>query len=403
MLTLKGRVLPAPSVRYDGAPFKPDFGSWNLKENRKFTTGAGIKKCIYLQIQNAGKDTIINGLGGFVKGLQQSYASTICELVESRQALTLDGTSPENVFATLDKSLKVSSGKDIEMLLIILPDKRQTLFACIKYLADVKYGIQTIYIEACNLQKHNKQSWYAATIAQKLNTKGGGVNQCLSKDELKEILSSPTMIVGIDMTNPFPKGQANAATSIIGVVASKNMDCAQWPASVRRQDNPDKKSLDLKEMMMERLKCWKKANGALPASILVYRNSVTESHTNAVAKEIKAIEDAIESIYSGARFFPKVTIMTISKSHHTRFYPSDDKAADGQSGNPKVGTVVDREITSDMSWDFYLQSHPGTPKSGTVCPAHYVVIKDDMKLGADGVQQLVRDPIHVHHCIRYAA
>lgn len=399
---MKGRVLTAPRVQYDGGvTFKPDFGSWNLKEMRRFTTGAGIKKWSYLQIWNAGQNTQVSELEDFIETLQTSYASTVCKPANSPPTLTLNCTSLKNVFATLDRSIGECAGKGINTLLVILPNKRQTLFACIKYLADVKYGIQTICIEASKLQKYNKKSWYVATIAQKLNTKGGGVNQCLQKDDLKILLSTPTMIVGIDVTKPFPKGQANAATSIIGVVASRNTDCAQWPASVRRQDNPDKISLDLKEMMVERLKCWKKANGALPASILIYRNSVTESHITVVDEEMKAIEDAVQDTCS-SKNPPKVTIMTISKSHHTRFYPSEDKDADGQSGNPKVGTVVDREITSKVTWDFYLQSHPGTPKSGTVCPTHYVVIKDDMKLGADGVQQLVRLAIYTRFCLQCA-
>lgn len=196
------------------------------------------------------------------------------------------------------------------------------------------------------------------------------------------------MVVGIDVTNPFPKGQAHAATSIIGVVASKNVDCTQWPASVRRQDQPDKTIVDLKEMVAERLDCWRDTNGSLPANILIYRNGVTENATAVALNEIRAIEEAIAHVYDG-RTLPKVTAMTISRSHHLRFYPADEYAADGQSGNPRVGTVVDRVVTSDVPWDFYLQSHPGTPKSGTVCPAHYVVIKNDMELGADDVQILV--------------
>lgn len=349
-------------------------------------TGARINRWTYLQIQNAGRNTLISGLADFVKGLQRTYASTICEPARCPRSLTLSGTSPEYLFATVDKFIGATRANDTNTLLVILPDKSHTLFACIKYIADVKYGIQTICIEAGKMQKHIEQSWYAATIAQKLNTKGGGLNQTLRRDEL---IAKSIMIVGIDMTNPFPKGGANAAISIIGVVASKDGYCAQWPASVRRQENQGKVALDIQEMIIQRLECWRETNdGRLPFQVLVYRNGVTSSDSTVLDRETKAIEDAISSIYlRGA--LPKVTIMTISKSHHTRFFPADKKAADGQTGNLKVGTVVDRDITSKVPWEFYLQSHPGTPKSGTVRPAHYVVIKDDMKLGVDGVQKLV--------------
>lgn len=388
VLAIKGRILPAPSVEYDGATFKPDFGSWNLKEKRRFATGAGIKRWTCLQIQIAGKDRPVAGLDGFVLGLQKVYESTICGSARSHQSVTLKGTSPEYLFDTLDRFFGKVREKDIDTLLVILPDKRQTLFACIKYLADVKHGMRTICIEASTLQKHIKESWYAATIAQKLNIRGGGVNQRLAESELETLLVQPTMIVGIDVIKPFPRGDINTATSLIGVVASMDRDCAQWPASVRQQENPDKVDHDLQEMMTERLNLWKKANGKLPSRLLIYRNGVTSSHDTVMAKEAKSISDALSSTYS-RQALPKVTFMTISKSHHTRFYPADRKAADGQTGNPKAGTVFDRDITGTGPWDFYLQSHPGTPKSGTVCPAHYVVVKDDMGLGADGVQKLV--------------
>ena len=368
--------------------FKPDFGSWNLKEDRKFKTGAGITNWAYTEIRYPNQGPPTSQVKQFINTLEKSYQSTIHARHNGLSSLVLNCTCPEKQFADLDKYFHYCREISIKTLLLFLPNNRQTLFACIKYLGDVKYGIQTICIEISTLKKYIGKSWYAATIAQKLNTKGGGINQCLPTNELRSLLSSSTMVFGIDVTNPFPKGQAFAATSIIGVVASTDGDCTQWPASVRRQERPDKIVVDLKEMVAERLECWKKTNGSFPASILIYRNGVTPEATAVVLNEIRAIEEAIAHVYIG-HTLPKVTAITISRSHCLRFYPADEKAADGQSGNPKVGTVVDQVVTSNVPWDFYLQSHPGSPKSGTVCPAHYVVIKNDMGFTADEVQQLV--------------
>ena len=368
--------------------FKPDFGSWNLKESRKFKTGAGITEWACTEIRFSSQGLHTSPVKHFIETLERSYESTVYACQYSLSSLVLSSTCPEKQFADLDKYFHSYWQHSIKTLLLFLPDNRQTLFACIKYLADVKYGIQTICIEVSRLQKYIDKSWYAATIAQKLNTKGGGVNQCLPRNELRSLLLTSTMVVGIDVTNPFPKGQTHAATSIIGVVASTNADCTQWPASVRRQDQPEKIIVDLKEMVAERLGYWRDTNGSFPTNILIYRNGGTEKATAVALNEINAIEEAIAHVYAG-RTLPKVTAMTISRSHHLRFYPADEDAADGQSGNPRVGTVVDRVVTSDVPWDFYLQSHPGIPKSGTVCPAHYVVIKNDMELGADDVQILV--------------
>lgn len=55
---------------------------------------------------------------------------------------------------------------------------------------------------------------------------------------------------------------------------------------------------------------------------------------------------------------PKITIVIVGKRHHTRFYPTDENDADKKHGfNPFPGTVVDRGITMQKGFDFYLQAH----------------------------------------------
>jgi len=55
-------------------------------------------------------------------------------------------------------------------------------------------------------------------------------------------------------------------------------------------------------------------------------------------------------------------------------------------GNAQPGLVVDSEITSAYSHDFYLQSHGAT--AGTARPTHYRVAFDQNKLSADDIQHL---------------
>ena len=67
---------------------------------------------------------------------------------------------------------------------------------------------------------------------------------------------------------------------------------------------------------------------------------------------------------------PKIALVIVAKRHHTRFYPTSDKFIDNAHfadkkhkerniplGNPLNGTVVDRGVTMQKGWDFYLQSH----------------------------------------------
>lgn len=146
----------------------------------------------------------------------------------------------------------------------------------------------------------------------------------------------------------------------------------------------------LEEMMVERLKLWeKKNNNNLPTKIVIYRDGVGESqYQKILVEELPPIRKAIDKVY-GKRPKAKLSIVVVGKRHHTRFYPVNEDGSD-KKGNPRNGTVVDRGITGVRYWDFYLQAHAGL--QGTTRPAHYVVVLDEIGLGADGIEQMVSSP-----------
>lgn len=188
------------------------------------------------------------------------------------------------------------------------------------------------------------------------------------------------------MTHPSPSS-ARGSPSIAGVVASIDGHFSQWPASVVLQKGKQEMVSCLEDMMIERLRLWsKKNNGGLPTRIIIYRDGVSEAqYHDVLTKELPSVREAIKKVY-GNRPKAKLSIVVVGKRHHTRFYPVNEDGAD-QKGNPRNGTVVDRGITGVRQWDFYLQAHAGL--QGTVRPAHYVVILDEIGLGSDGVEQMV--------------
>ena len=52
-----------------------------------------------------------------------------------------------------------------------------------------------------------------------------------------------------------------------------------------------------------------------------------------------------------ADYSPKITFVVVQKRHHTRFFAMDKKDAD-TTGNCLPGTVVERDITSPIEFDF---------------------------------------------------
>ncbi|KAI7579212.1 hypothetical protein KC346_g19223, partial [Hortaea werneckii] len=53
------------------------------------------------------------------------------------------------------------------------------------------------------------------------------------------------------------------------------------------------------------------------------------------------------------------------------------------------GTIVDRHIGNRILGEFWLQAHQGL--QGTARPAHYVILKDDIKFEADELQKFTHN------------
>jgi len=227
---------------------------------------------------------------------------------------------------------------------------------------------------------------YFANVAMKFNQKLGGVNHTVDAKQLSP-LDPQTIVFGIDVTHPSP-GSSKSAPSIAGVVASVDAVFSQYPASMRVQEGRVEMVQELEEMIMERLRLWSKRNqNRFPNKVIVYRDGVSEGQYRLVLEnELPAFEKAFDKLYGAKAKHPKISIIIVGKRHHTRFYPTRLEDTDGKTGNPMPGTVVDRGVTGEKLFDFFLLAHQGL--QGTSKPAHYVVIKDDIKLGADQLQNL---------------
>ena len=195
------------------------------------------------------------------------------------------------------------------------------------------------------------------------------------------------MLVGMDVTHPSP-GSIEDAPSIAGVVASIDNQYGQWPASMRAQTSRKEMIEKLDELFGERLDVWRKHNkNGLPSRIIIYRDGVSEGQYEILLQdELPQIQKACELRYSGGKL-PKISIVVCGKRHHTRFYPTREEDADNRHKNPPNGTVVDRGITMERGFDFYLQAH--FCLQGTARPTHYVVVYDKNGMNGDEMQALV--------------
>lgn len=383
-------MLAEPKVLYRNNTLTVESGSWNMR-NVKFNKSGALNRWSWLVV-HAGQPTRGYDLNSIAQTVQAFYAAMEKTGVAAKAPLPGKEvflkypTDPE--LDTRFRQLATAGG---ELMLIILPNENSELYNYIKTLGEIKYGLRTQCVIGSKFVNPKGQPMYFANVALKINLKVGGHNHLVEQDRLSFIGEDKTMLVGIDVTHPSP-GSSDYAPSVAAMVASIDKNLGQWPGVLRIQDKARKEMVsDIKEMLKSRLTMWKTMGRhvSLPENILVYRDGVSEGQYQLVLdQEVTELRAACEEMYLPAdtkRGLPRLTVVVVGKRHHTRFYPCS--AGDGdRNGNCRQGTVVDRGITEEGSWDCYIQSH--SVIQGTGRPAHYYVILDEIfRARARGARQ----------------
>ncbi|KAL3835297.1 hypothetical protein ACJIZ3_010033 [Penstemon smallii] len=413
---VEARVLPPPWLKYhDSGREKdclPQVGQWNMM-NKRMVNGGTVNNWICIN---------------FARSVQEKMAHNFC--YDLAQMCNTSGMAfnPEPVLPVLsgrpehvERVLKARfhelmtklHGKELDLLIVILPDNNGSLYGDLKRICETDLGI----VSQCCLQKHvfkgSKQ--YLANVALKINVKVGGRNTVLV-DALSRriplVSDRPTIIFGADVTHPHP-GE-DSSPSIAAVVASQDwpevtkyagLVCAQAHRQELIQDlyktwqDPVKGTVH-GGMIKDLLISFRRATGQKPQRIIFYRDGVSEGQFYQVLLyELDAIRKACASLEPN--YQPTVTFVVVQKRHHTRLFANNhnDRRAVDRSGNILPGTVVDSKICHPTEFDFYLCSHAGI--QGTSRPAHYHVLWDENKFSADGLQTLTNNLCYTYaRCTR---
>ncbi|KAJ0968996.1 hypothetical protein J5N97_021873 [Dioscorea zingiberensis] len=386
------RVLPAPWLKYHDTGKEKDVlprvGQWNMM-NKKVVNGGRVSNwaCI-----------------NFSRNVQGGVAHRFChELAQMCQISGMDfvlepilpvlSSRPDQVekalkerFTDAMKILK-PQGKELELLIAILPDNNGSLYGDLKRICETELGL----ISQCCLTKHvfktGKQQ-YLANVALKVNVKVGGRNTVLVDAltrRLPLVSDVPTIIFGADVTHPHPGEESSP--SIAAVVASQD-----WPEVT--------KYTGLVCAQTHLLLSFYRANGRKPERIIFYRDGVSEGQfLQVLVHEVQAIRNACDCLEPN--YQPPITFVVVQKRHHTRLFANNhaDHRSVDRSGNIRPGTVVDTKICHPTEFDFYLCSHAGV--KGTSRPAHYHVLWDDNRFTADELQSLTNNLCYTYaRCTR---
>ncbi|KAI4326460.1 hypothetical protein MLD38_031773 [Melastoma candidum] len=405
---VEARVLPAPRLKYhESGRIKdclPEVGCWNMMD-KKMVNGGSVNNWFGINFSRNVQDAVARE---FCSKLAQ-----MCRIsgmvFNPDPVLPLSSGRPDHVEMVLksqyhDVMTRLRpGGRDVDLLIAILPDNNGSLYGDLKRICETDLGIVSQCCLATQVLKKTKQ--YLANLALKINVKVGGRNTVLV-DALSRriplVSDRPTIIFGSDVTHP-PPGE-DSSPSIAAVVASQDWpEVTKYAGLVCAQAHRQELIQDLFTtcqdpvtgtvtggMVKELLISFWRATGRKPERIIFYRDGVSEGQFYQVLLfEVDAIRKACESLEPN--YQPPVTFVVVQKRHHTRLFASNyrDRNAVNSSGNVLPGTVVDSRICHPTEFDFYLCSHAGI--KGTSRPAHYHVLWDENKFTADELQSLTNN------------
>ncbi|CAN4094334.1 unnamed protein product [Withania somnifera] len=416
LASVEARVLPAPWLKYHDAGKEkechPQLGQWNMM-NKKVINGSTVNHwaCINFSC-NVQENTARGFCHQLAQMCQVSGMEFNCEPV-----IPIYYARPDQAKKALNYVYNAAAskigGKELELLIAILPDNNGSLYGTLKKICETDLGL----ISQCCLTKHvikiSKQ--YLSNVSLKINVKMGGRNTVLLdalRWKIPLVSDIPTIIFGADVTHP--ESGEDCSPSIAAVVASQDWpEVTKYAGLVSAQPHRQELIQDLYRtwqdpqrgtmsggMIRELLLAFKKATGQKPLRIIFYRDGVSDGQFYQVLLyELDAIRKACASLEPG--YQPPVTFIVVQKRHHTRLLPNNhnDRNHTDRSGNILPGTVVDTKICHPTEFDFYLCSHAGI--QGTSRPAHYHVLWDENNFSADEMQSLTNNLCYTYaRCTR---
>ncbi|XP_057506339.1 protein argonaute PNH1-like [Actinidia eriantha] len=416
LASVEARVLPAPWLKYNDSgkekEILPKVGQWNMM-NKKVINGSTINYWACINFSRSVQESTVSGFcHQLVQACQGSGMDFKCEPV-----IPIHSARPDQVKKALKYVCSASAnklgGKELELLIAILPDNNGSLYGDLKRICETELGL----ISQCCLTKYviKISQQYLANVSLKINVKMGGRNTVLVDAlswRIPLVSDIPTIIFGADVTHP--ESGEDCSPSIAAVVASQDWpEVTKYAGLVCAQPHRQELIQDLYKtwkdpqggtvtggMIRELLLSFQKATGRKPLRIIFYRDGVSDGQFYQVLLyELEAIRKACASLEPS--YQPPVTFIVVQKRHHTRLFASNhnNKSSTDKSGNVLPGTVVDTKICHPTEFDFYLCSHAGI--QGTSRPAHYHVLWDENNFTADEIQSLTNNLCYTYaRCTR---
>lgn len=382
---VRARILPAPSIKFDGDTLEnPIRGSWNGSNIRKLIKCCPLNSWGILDHCRLGEGQTQR----FIRSLTESARRMGIQVQRCGRIYRSGNQSIERSMDTLCNQFR---GGSLQLLIIFVNRPSSQVYNKIKLHGDTRLGIITQVVLRKNL---NLKRGFCENLLLKINAKLGGSNFYPEPNRnvplVSAINSNTTIVLGADVTHP--SGGENRP-SVAALVCSLDEKGCQFTGAIRNQRGREEIIQDIGNMFKEVYERWMQAtNHAVPCkSIIMFRDGVSEGQFALVMdSEVEAIRRACQSYHRN--FNPKITYIIVTKRHHARFFPVGREG--DKNNNMLAGTVIDTQIVSSNFYDFYLNSHAGI--QGTSRPSKYTVLIDENNIPVDALQLYIYRLAHAY-------
>ncbi|CAD5220513.1 unnamed protein product [Bursaphelenchus xylophilus] len=393
MIETVGRVLPPPQISYGIQKqdiITPKDGAWPVEHQRLYVPAECLSYSIFALV-NPKEQPVLQKFCQFLGQKAQQMGMNFPQWPEFVR-YGRDVNDIERMFHQTARDYR-SSGRQCDLVIVVLPSKNSDFYMTIKELSDMRYGVMSQCILFKSTQRPSPAT--CANLVLKMNMKLGGVNSRLVADQItaKYLVDRPVLVLGIDVTHPTQAEERIGMPSVAAVVGNLDMMPQSYGANVKVQRRCRESVVYVTEAVRERLLAFMAATHRHPERIIVYRDGVSDGQFAEVLREelngIRAACGMISQDYN-----PPITYVVVQKRHHARIFCQNQRDMVGRAKNVPPGTTVDTGIVSADGFDFYLCSHFGI--QGTSRPARYHVLWDDNKFSADDLQAMT-----YHLCYTY--
>ncbi|MBA0558613.1 hypothetical protein Golob_015625, partial [Gossypium lobatum] len=222
LASVEARILPAPWLKYHDTGREknclPQVGQWNMMNKVSLAANAGAFNVLLSRISKMVNGGTVNNwiCINFSRQVQDSVALRFCYELSQMCYISGMAFTPEPVLPPIsarpeqvEKVLKTryhdamtklqTQGKELDLLIVILPDNNGSLYGDLKRICETDLGI----VSQCCLTKHvfKMSKQYLANVALKINVKVGGRNTVLVdaiSRRIPLVSDRPTIIFGAD-------------------------------------------------------------------------------------------------------------------------------------------------------------------------------------------------------------